>query len=78
MIPDDRARQRELAYAASRRRVRRQLAVGGALLVLVLAGGVLLGAALSDGEKARLTTREITIGPLTITQTVATRTVTVP
>ena len=78
MIPDDRSRQRALAYAASRRRVRRQLAIGAALLALVLAGGVLLGAALSDGEKAHLTTRDVTIGPLTVTETIATRTVTVP
>jgi hypothetical protein len=78
VIPDDRQRQRELAYAASRRRVRRQLAIGAALLALVLVGGAVLGAALSGGEKARLTTRDVTIGPLTLTQTVATRTVTVP
>ncbi len=78
MIPDDRVRQRELTYAASRRRVRRQLAIGTALLVLVLVGGALLGAQLAGGEKAHLTTRDVTIGPLTVTQTVATRTVTVP
>ena len=78
MPADDRARQRAAAAAAARRRARRQLGLLGIVLAMALAGGVLLGGLLARDDRSKLTTRDVTIAPVTVTRTVATLTLTVP